>query len=849
MHYGFPRVCACLIAGVAMAAPAVADWVPFVVPPVLPTNAPIAWQTAPVGVRSPRVTVDDAHFVLSGDRYRVWGVNMCFGANLPTHADAETTARRMGALGINSVRLHHLDTSPFPAGLLDPADPLRVHPEALDRLDYFVDQLARNGIRVNLNLHVGRRASKPLGIPDPGTDYDKIADLFTPALITAQKDYVRTLLTHTNRYREVTWAADPAVAFVEISNEDSLFMWGAERRLRALPPYYADILRQRYAEWLRRTYGTNESLRAAWSAGAEPLGTNLISTRVSDPGVPPSWMLEVQPPAEAALVAGTTPGSLKVRVRKLDRVDWHIQLKHTPLSVEAGRYYTLAFKARAATNRTISVGVSMDHAPWEGVGLWHWAQLSTNWTSTRVGFAAMTNDTCARLAFVVGGAEGDVEIADVSLRPGGRMGLAPGESMDSASVRLFGECETPARARDRLRFLADTEKAYFDDMRRFIRTDLRCRALVTGTIVFGPVSLYTQSDMDFLDAHAYWQHPRFPGRRWDPADWIVEPQAMVDHPEWATLPTLACGRLYGKPFTVSEYNHAAPNDYQAECVPLIASTAAAQDWDGVWLFAYSHRTAESYREYFDSFFDIDANPAKLGFFPAGTALFREAAMAPLSGGMAFGGTRRAAPLSIASIWQEECDGSVKAAFARSGRDPLTAMQSYRLSLSWRDGLRIKLPTTRSGVTRITWGVDKGKGTYRADSSGGLVWAGWADAAVTSGVRVASPAFAVITVNPLDSRELASSRRLLITACGRCENTGMGFSADRRTVGRNWGRAPVRVETVTGHIPLPPGRWRAWALGADGMKGAEAGVVDAPGGTPELELDGAHRAMWYVAERQ
>ncbi len=46
-----------------------------------------------------------------------------------------------------------------------------------------------------------------------------------------------------NPYRKVRYADDPAVAFVEITNEDSFFMWDGEETLRTLPPYYAAILR------------------------------------------------------------------------------------------------------------------------------------------------------------------------------------------------------------------------------------------------------------------------------------------------------------------------------------------------------------------------------------------------------------------------------------------------------------------------------------------------------------------------------------------------------------------------------------------------------------------------------
>lgn len=827
-----------------------AEWAPFTMPETFDHQALPLPTRPPVTPRTARVVCDEGHFAADGTRYKIWGVNTCFGANLPTPPQAAAVAERLAALGINNVRLHHLDTSPFPDGLFDPANPARLHPEALARLDAFVDQLARHGIRVNLNLHVGRNASRALGLPAPGTDYDKIVGLFTPALIDAQKQTARDLLGRTNTCRGITWAADPAVAFVEISNEDSFFMWDAEKRLRALPPYYAAILQRQYNDWLLQTYRSPERLREAWAVGAEKTGSNLLTRLVSQPGDTPSWQLEVHLPSEASLEV--RPGSnavLKVRLRKTDRTDWHVQLKHSPLNLQAGRYYTLTFRARADCARSMSIGVSMDHEPWAGLGLWHWAPITTNWTAGRVGFAASTNESRARLAFVVGGADGDVEIDDVALQPGGRIGLGDGESMTRGTVRVFGVTETRARATDRMRFLAYTEKAYFDEMRRFVRSELRCGALVTGTAVFGPLSLYTQSEMDYVDAHAYWQHPHFPGRPWDRSDWVVEPQAMVDHPEWATLPALACSRLDGKPFTVSEYNHPAPNDYQAECVPFVASAAAAQDWDGVWLFDYASSPPAGPRVAFDSFFDIDANPSKLGFLWAGAALFRDGGLASLRGSLTVGPAPREDPLSAACRWQQESAGDLKRAFAANGRPPLEALPAYRLGFSWRPGTRIRLPTSRSEAPVVTWPVIQGKGHYRVQTPTVLAWIGWSDMTATSGVRVVAPPFASVIMAPLDAATRHPGQLLLITACGRCENTDMGFSADRRTVGRNWGHAPVRIEPVSGAIPLPPGSWRAWALGADGLKRTEVPLTAVKDQGEELPLSAGFGTLWYLVERR
>ena len=133
-----------------------------------------------------------------------------------------------------------------------------------------------------------------LNLPaNPGESYDKMIDLFTPAIIEAQRDYARQLLTHVNAFRHVRYADDPAIAIVEISNEDSLFMWGAREHLKTLPPYYADLLQSQYSAWLIKKYGTTEKLRAAWSDGAEPLGDDLCRGG-KIPAIGKDWMLQVQ---------------------------------------------------------------------------------------------------------------------------------------------------------------------------------------------------------------------------------------------------------------------------------------------------------------------------------------------------------------------------------------------------------------------------------------------------------------------------------------------------------------------------------------------------------------------------
>lgn len=829
------------------------DWVPFAIPAEPNLRSPIAvTSSVPIDVNSQRLQVRDGHFWSTGRRVRLWGVNLSFAANFPTHADAVKIAGRMAAAGVNTVRFHHMDTSPWPNGIWDSKDPARPSAEALDRLDFFIHELANRGIFANVNLHVGRAHSRVLGLPAANTDYDKIVGIFTPALVAAQQGYARDLLTHRNPYRgDTRYADDPAVALVEITNEDSFFMWSGDQDLRSLPPYYAGILQGQFNAWLRQKYSSTPALAKAWSQDTQPLGDNIL-THSGLAAQAQGWNLEQHDDCRASLFNTTHQGQecLQVKVVAKDNTGWHLQLNQAKVAVRAGAYYTVTFQAAADQARSIGCAVGQAHDPWAGLGLSRGVDLTQEWKTFRIGFVATQADTNARVNLSFGNDSTTFYLAHVEMRPGGQIGLAPGESLDSNSVALFQENEGRARTLDRMVFLSQTEKAYFDGMRTTIREGVGCKALVTGTIVFGPLGLYAQSDMDFVDSHAYWQHPSWQGRPWDSSNWLIGQIAMTDRPEQATLFDLAAQRLAGKPYTVSEYNHPAPNDYQVECVPMIASFAAAQDWDGVWLYTYSHSNDQWDRQVLNSYFDIDTNPAKWGFVRAGAAVFREGRLHAV---LASRGVRIAGP--------NDPPKSLAPLHLRFDRDMLSLLSERAGGMTVQDMLGciylpsyvfkpgIKTTFSHTPGTQVAWSVrEDGQGLYQAVGSQARVYTGHAgllEEATSGAVRVTSPDFVAIAIAHLDQDSSGGGTKVLVTACGRCENVGMGFSADRRTVGRNWGGAPVQIEAVTGEVLLPRGDWQCQALGPDGS--ARMPVPIDPNG-PTLSLSPQYKTMWYLLTR-
>jgi hypothetical protein len=305
--------------------------------------------------------------------------------------------------------------------------------------------------------------------------------------------------------------------------------------------------------------------------------------------------------------------------------------------------------------------------------------------------------------------------------------------------------------------------------------------------------------------------------------------------------------LEGKPYTVSEYNHPAPLDSQAECVPMIASFGALQDWDGIWLYTYSHGTDDWDRESMTGFFDIDSNPAKWGFMRAGTAIFRDAAIGPF-GECLVVSLRRSPDLAtdLAKLHAEHDRDMWDLVSAISRRPDQTALnQRIYLSLKNVAGDAVVRPLQSS----LTWSVVDAEGVYMAGGGAGVL-AGHTsrfDQVSDGYASINGPEYAVITATPLDGVPWPQSSKILITACGRCENTGMKFSKDRRTVGREWGRAPVQIETVEGTVMIPVGRWRCRALRPDGTVKMDVPVRTA-GEINYVDMSPKYATMWYLLTR-
>jgi hypothetical protein len=226
----------------------------------------------------------DGHFTFAdGTRIRFFGVNLVFGAAMPERKMAVKIADRLATSGINMVRLHHVDSYQVGEGtntIIDYSggNSQKLHEANMDRLDFLVAELKRRGIYIHIDLFTLRKY-----LPGDRLDYEdelggalKHFNYFNRRLIDLHKKFAEQYLTHLNPYTGLRYVDDPAIAVVQLLNENGIFWENGD----SAAPSYRKELDRRWNEWLLKRYGDRERLDQAWT---KEDGTKALSSD-EDPG-------------------------------------------------------------------------------------------------------------------------------------------------------------------------------------------------------------------------------------------------------------------------------------------------------------------------------------------------------------------------------------------------------------------------------------------------------------------------------------------------------------------------------------------------------------------------------------
>ncbi|HYP18066.1 MAG TPA: hypothetical protein VEQ65_12715, partial [Opitutus sp.] len=767
----------------------------------------------PAGVHG-AVVVRDGVFVTSanGERIRFWGCNLSSNEAFVDAATADRLARRLAQGGINIARLHHLDNSwsvDSGGSLWKPGTQDRIHidPVQLDKLHRVVAALKAEGIYSNVNLKVSRTHTEADGFPASIAQtpaFQKRLDYFQRRIVDLQKDYARQLLTAKNPYTGLSLAEDPAVAVVEINNENSLL--GLRTRdigdgLELLPEPFRGELTARWNAWLRERYPGDEALAQAWGKSATPLGESPLS-----PGS--RWHSDAQP---GNIVRVTSPDTttVQVEVGPGDGVRWRSAAYLDQLRLIEGATYTLTFNARADRKRPIDVAVSRDEPgwrtdKWRTRGLRATVALTPEWQPVRLVFTTHSIvDVGSRLSIIAGHAPGEIWVKDLRLESGSASaGLQAGQSLRNGTVPIPTDA-TPGQWNDYLSFLLALEESYVAEMRAYLRNELKVRAPIVCTQAnYGGIAgLVREKPSEFIDAHSYWQHPDFAGPAgvWHMNDYTINntPQLGEFSARWfGELGGIALLRVSGKPFSVTEIDHPAPSDYAAEMYPVLATFAGLQDWDALYPFDSVAAGAEPDDGSLRTFFDQSHHPAKWGFGPFATRVFRRGLVPPPASSREL--------FVRGPFWEEANHLDVLWLKHQTGQD--LGFLTDRLSVN-ENLLPSNQPTRieRRGESRSTMvsmlQTKRGPAYVAAVPAAATIVGYLGGADVSAGaLGVACDSFglnfAAVTALALDEKPLAESARVLVTVAARAENQGGRWNAARTSMGDMWGKGgPPIAEQV------------------------------------------------------
>jgi len=200
----------------------------------------------------------------NGERFRIWGVNFTGASCFPSKEDAPVVAEHIARFGINCVRFHFLDSNWSASVFIEGTDDTRaLDRQQLDLWDYLVAELKKRGIYTNINLNVGRNYRKGDGVKDyEYLGLAKVVNYFDRRVQELHREYAEQLLTHYNPYTKSQYRYEPAVATVELVNENSIVeAWFSDRLLGKntkkrpgtwtdITAWYANQLTEKYNAWL-----------------------------------------------------------------------------------------------------------------------------------------------------------------------------------------------------------------------------------------------------------------------------------------------------------------------------------------------------------------------------------------------------------------------------------------------------------------------------------------------------------------------------------------------------------------------------------------------------------------------
>jgi len=265
--------------------------------------------------------------------------------------------------GINMIRRHTVQAE---VGLLQRAPRTgerHFDAERLDAFDRWFSILKESGIYMTWSCFYPHVITPDDGypralfseLPDRGQGKSTSGFVnFMPQLQDAEWEWIKTLLLHENPYTGLRYIDDPALAILEVHNEDCIF-WHSPLNDLADPskyPRHTAVLQREWADWLKERYGSDRALRQAWGSGMRS------GDSVSNPsmGIYGAWQMAAEGPQTGNSVRPAE------RARMGDFIRFLAETQRSYYEKRLLRLHELGYKALAVSTAWRAGGPAADPA-------------------------------------------------------------------------------------------------------------------------------------------------------------------------------------------------------------------------------------------------------------------------------------------------------------------------------------------------------------------------------------------------------------------------------------------------------------------------------------------------------
>lgn len=584
-----------------------------------------------------RIYVQNGQLYSNGQRFKIFGLNI---SDIPTRRMADATAKNLAQRGFNAVRFYNIDSDAEGTLVKKLTNGTRITDYSrLDEFDYFVAQLKRYGIYLDIPLMAERVYEEADGFPK-GTsalsDYKSIQTLafFNDTAKFIQKDWIIQFLNHVNPYTKYAYKDEPALAVIEVMTKTGLMNSYFNNGLAGCTDNIWIGLENKWNKWLKERGETFASMEEKYNY-AEPSQNSLVTSKSS---------FKVNSYQGAKAKVSKKDGIHTITIKTAGKDAGDISYSTGKLSFTSDETYTISFSAKAANPCNVSVTLNQNHAPWQALGFGASINLEEDWKTFTFKVLGVKTDTNARLSIGnMGLLEGNkITFRDFIIVKGGgvdniREGLRSGR-IHFPTYEEFAALPDNIVNQDFRKlvtdFLYETETAYWKELSDFIKKENRARCLLMGTQCdYAPYG--TQEIFDIVDTQAVFNDavntviPEGVDYKEALDMYYVKNSSLAGEADGNVLTRTAAKRVYGKPFSVSAIDHPYPNQYAAEMYPMWSVYACLQDWDCIWFSsADSIPLNTEERNRISSPDDNLRNPVKAASAPVCARIFRNSLIKP-----------------------------------------------------------------------------------------------------------------------------------------------------------------------------------------------------------------------------